>query len=57
MDKSSPAKRKVLFIAFLTIFITFACRIGALPPTQISPPTPTQYPIQPTEINFSDDLA
>ncbi len=52
MDKSSPAKRKVLFFAILTIFINFACRIGALPATQISPPTPTQYPVQPTETIF-----
>ncbi len=52
MDKSSSMKQNILSIAFLTIFVTFACRIGAVPPTQISPPTPTQIPIQPTVTIF-----
>jgi hypothetical protein len=52
MEKSSPVKYKLLTIAFLVIFVTFACRIGATPSTQITSSTPTQYPIQPTETIF-----
>jgi hypothetical protein len=52
MDKSTPVNHKLLSIAFLTIIVTFACRIGAMPSTKITPSTPTQYPIQPTETFF-----
>jgi hypothetical protein len=48
MDKRSRVKHKLLSIAFLTIFVTFACKIGGFPATQISPPTPGAIQIQPT---------
>ena len=48
MDKSSLSNHKLITFALVTTFVTYACRISSLPPTQISSPPPTPYPIQPT---------